>query len=1303
MKRIFAFFLFAALAFSQPTTLRTDWVTPTQAVVSYAPPDANPCTIEVSTSNTYSPQVHDTNSSLFSGSNSDASRARVVGSRRNFIVGTRTAALASDGKMRSRALTPNTTYYVRMTCTGGSATTSFTTAKLSGLAPEAPPYSADGLGGFGFPEFDYADRSTPVVDPQTGTKMYMVANPKDLAHVGEYSFVSGIYFGGTGWTNPGNITAASAGTVASTSGTNPIFVPMKLSDAYILGNWSNYQLDGALVDAALHIYGQGTGAAGDRKINVCLSVDSGQTCYTSSTAVTLSTSSTDQGTFPSDFPTAGAANATWIPFKGWGKTVPRNYTASGSGNLSATAGAVTVTVSGQSAVRSYFNAEWAAGTKVYIAGSSPTCANNFCTIASVTNSQQMTLSESLTISSADWYFAGIGFRITKDNSSGSVALSAAYKIAKSYAMETGSDMGCSPTTVTTNVDRDGNPISPGIVGRLCLVAKFRAQNAALYFVGETQPEFRLLSLGRFPTTIPAGHTSDDWVYPPVMRLPASPTIFDTADANTFYIGSGTNSGSTSIFKGVYSGDYRETSGLFFIAGNDTGIYTYVDDSITWTNMTKPSASQDLRTRILAGSSYNESLYGSLTSGLSFVGIASNYAVFYKGYGAQDDACWIFTFNASTGALASAFDTAKGPAAGARFGGCHAALVQAGKPVIGNNGLKRANTSTLYGGPFTAVPTHVYRSGSPSTTTSLPGTYDASYDGTCPADLPQKWKDKGAVGNNCVKLRFATEPCSSYATTAEKAATPCPGDATKSYIGVNVGEGDEFYDPAQSGDGEHMLIVRRTAVSGNTFDVIMLRNAGNGYCCIVGSKQTGECLGAASQAVHSNGWTALFVSQGSCESVSQFYSPTDPTSWVYEHQMYMRGHYGFEVNGSVVDFIGIQPTGVYAVRHPGSVSDIGVYGSPAFDIAYTPSFSSVALNAGVVQSYASPGINSGVGVDWRHVNGGLGLDVEIPNQSVGPALTITSVGGQSRTYKVTGFTAPTIKKQPLVVWMGIRNFADMSSATTGNRISDSDLWKYCYAYRANECRTGSNAGDLYVVAAGLDTSATTCSASQVSRNVLCVFPVGPGLAQIMQLHTSDADSTGAKQRRLGPANNSPGSQYVYSHARPFSPTQPTKLFATAYHQSGVHTGAVMLDPGAIDTSAPPATDYVTETITVPASGGATHARIKFGYADYSGDTSTFNCTSRDEACVTDESLAPFAFVGDSLTAKSCSSGCSIGVPAIPGRVMQYKIEYLSGGSVVSSSAVDFLAADNQPGATPPPVSTDSPRKVIGRVRTSGRTK
>jgi hypothetical protein len=88
-----------------------------------------------------------------------------------------------------------------------------------------------------------------------------------------------------------------------------------------------------------------------------------------------------------------------------------------------------------------------------------------------------------------------------------------------------------------------------------------------------------------------------------------------------------------------------------------------------------------------------------------------------------------------------------------------------------------------------------------------------------------------------------------------------------------------------------------------------------------------------------------------------------------------------------------------------------------------------------------------------------------------------------------------------------------------------------------------------------------------------------------------------------------------------------------------------------------------TIGLGARGGVTHARVRFGY------NTSFYCTERSEACVTDAKAAPFAFEqSDTLTPTSCASGCTINVPAMPGRLLYYRVETFDGSTWTSGDTM-----------------------------------
>ena len=92
----------------------------TQISIEYLAPDSGPCRVEISESASYSPLVHDVDGTLFTGANLDTRPgAYQAGRERVFIAGTRTVAAASDGKYYSRALQQLTRHYIRVGCGAG--------------------------------------------------------------------------------------------------------------------------------------------------------------------------------------------------------------------------------------------------------------------------------------------------------------------------------------------------------------------------------------------------------------------------------------------------------------------------------------------------------------------------------------------------------------------------------------------------------------------------------------------------------------------------------------------------------------------------------------------------------------------------------------------------------------------------------------------------------------------------------------------------------------------------------------------------------------------------------------------------------------------------------------------------------------------------------------------------------------------------------------------------------------------------------------------------------------------------------
>jgi len=1232
----------------QALELQVVGATPTQVVVEYHREDSRPCRIEISESPNLDVLVNDVNPLLFPGSDTD-SRAIVEGNRRTLVLGRRTTE-ASGRRRYSRALRADTLHYLRLTCPGAVFTSTFKTAPPSGLAPEAPQFLEGADGNMGVPDFDWSDRSLPIIDPQTGVAIYRIGDPRDFSSDTSHIFDTGADSLSIGFPDPIGaaprvLNTATVGDPRTTLAA--LFLPIDSNKALTSGGWNNTGTQShPITDLGIRVHGRGSGTTElDRTIDVCISIDSGNTCYTDSIPITmLNGAAQDLGVYPITYPNP--------IFGGWGKPVTRELFSS-TGRVTVSGTTVTLTKDDNGAPintnyhssKSRFHVEWPPNAKIYIAGSSPICSLDYCTIETVSSQTQLTIRENLHLTEGHYRFAGIGFRVIKRTASGNVSFSATYRIAKSFILHQGAGSGCSTKTVTTTVTRTGSPLGRSITGRLCVFPMMAEGPGRLYFIGESEPEVRFLSLFREPTSL-SGHITAD--LPSEGGGPNIPT-FSEHNPNVFFMGNRTLSGVPAIFKLTYVGDYRENSAAWWTSRSDStpGVG---DANILWENLTKSATGSDLRTQVLAKSSYDESKWGTLTLGL--VGFTSRHMIFITPPVAPEAPCWVFVFETGSGTYVRGWNTLNGGGEGSLAGGCHNVQVAAGRILVINNGLNNNNPTSLWGGPFDIRIDSVKRGSAFSSNTALPGSPDSSYDASCPDSLPDRWKQVGAVGDQCVTIRVKREPCSSVATMAERLYTPCPGDPTKSWVGKPMDVGQDFYDASAFCDNEHLMIVRRTNLPDGNIELVLLRDAAPGYCCSASNPRGRSCSANTSQAVHSAGWSLRMKPSGSCCSCTQVYDPSSG-DYVVEEQTLMRGHFSY----------GLLASGNHTLAGIGLDSFAVRYDSPAshFGKRETATVSQWPLFAGApnmltrsLQSYIAiaggeaNASNRRYASDWRHPNGWYGGAAEGMGQTIGDQYHLQKVQGTTHVYKVSGisgFYHP--KRTPLIGWVGRYILSERSSPVKGNTLTDNNAWRVCYSYTAGECRPSSNAGDVYVSAPYLDISLSHCHASQISYRSLCLFGGTPIFGQIMQMRIDQNDPSGLWQRRLGYGLTRPGSQYVYSKTGLMPDGQA--LMFTAFNLQGVYSLPVMMKLPTWPTDAVKRNTYVPVTVT-----GSGSAFIEFGYDEF-GHRDNFFCTPRSEACrVTSQTLneaEPFQYASE---ASAPATGTwTITIPALPGRVVYFR--------------------------------------------------
>jgi len=1243
--------LLAAVAYGQPTNIQVS-ATATQAILSYTAPSSSACTVEVSEASGLSPVVNDVNASLFASSNADSTALGAgVAGRRQFVVGKRVAQMSS-GRMYSRALRADTLHYGRITC-GSAATFSFQTAPIAGVGFLGDAFdSTSGVhGNWAMPDFDWTDRNKPVIDPQTGAAMYRITDAGDYGTLVDQTFEAA--FQGSGWTSLSNITSGSTGTLATTSNTNAAFVSVDItSDSHgpTFGGFGN-MIGNKLLNLGVFVFGSGTDAtSANREVDLCLSVDSGQTCHTGTVRATLpQTTAAALSILPTAYQSAA--------FTGWGNPVGEEFqTLKGSVSVSGSTVTLTKNANGSTMgfqgvdAASWFRPEWTSGTRIYIAGSSPTCSSNYCTISSVANRSTLTLSESgLSLTNVAYHSANFGVRVVKTNATGSVSISMSARLATGLRTDVGAAPSCSPLTVSTTVSKSGAALGRTITGRLCVLRFARELSGALYFVGESEVDSRLISPLPQPSIIP-GHAANEVPLNGGYGI-TSAAFWSTTNANQFFVLEDLAAGGgKGIFSITYSGSgYQEPSGVRY-SRSVVGSFSGFTDPTTWNNPFKGAL--NLTTQISANTTYNSGgEWPAISTDLRFGGQAGSRLLLYVLLQGQDLPCAVFYFDATSGVYQGWYDTLKNAPAGGKWAGCHSTFPYGNYLFTSTHNLNSNSSGVKYGGPFVATITHVKKSGTFSTNTSIDSQTNGSsgaYDSACPGGLPAALVALGASGNNCIQVRISGEPCSSSPSAAELAANPCPWDGAKSWVGSAIAVGDVIQDnnlyQVGNTDAEYMLVVAR---SGN--DLTLLRDSSTGYACYNTYSRGRICASVdPAQFTHANGWAAI-----ARPALNNLIFDPATGAVLYPDDSTFRGHFDIQpVDSTHLTFtgIGILPA-AEAIIYVARFNATTLTGDPRSYLFYGSQFSGKLFDTTYTQSYSTgPTATSGdvarVQKDWRHINPSIGADQEQPGQVIGSTLTYTLQSGMSSVYKIaplnTNFSSVgEYKRGGIIGWAGHYVLGEKSDPSV--TLTDSDVWRYCYAYRAGECFSGSSAGDVFAVIPKLETGIDHCETSQISYRAPCLMAVGPAQAQIAEAFIDKSDRAGIFQRGIGRGGTRPGSQYVYTHARSFGASN--RILATQYHTQGTYSGAVLIDPGRLPN------DNLNRTTFIPiyVSNVPANSIVEFGY-----DTNFYCKSGRAEVCkvaaATVSQTTPFYFAHETLTA---SSG-TIAIPALAGRVIYYRV-------------------------------------------------
>ncbi len=1259
--------LLAALPVSVSAQATVLGVTATQAVLHYQASAGTVCQVQVSQSRTYSPPAADVDPALFPAANLD-SRAGSISSQsgtdRYFVIGKRRADQASDGKRYSRALQAFTEYFYQVTCGAAVQNGRFVTANppLGNNFPEPPPFDASGFGNYAWPTIDWNDQSKSYIDPMTGILLKRATAPGwyGQTETGK-PFGYAIDLNNT-WSNAANILSGNNSTRATYTGLggDPIFVAISAASQLRgfggngLGNWYPSQtLDNIMV----RIFG-----AGNATISGCLSNDSGAHCASPAVdMVTLGASGGNPaGTFP---PACGAESATGcFPnngfWGGWNLTPISGQISAGSGTVNVAGSAVTP------GPYSGFDVNWKPGGKVFIAGSAPACLNNLCTIASVNSSGSLTIFENAgTLNAVQFQTANSGVilwvRKTTGTSTASISVNFDYAYSDQFTMPlNGTTAQCSPNLTTVSFAADGaTPIAP-VPGELCLASHQSGPGYVLYLMIPSTGETRLLApVWNVNASDPqADQVADGGNF---HMLGAG---FDATDPNTVYAQVNTIGG-VSVFKGVYNAaqykyktyyhSFYPSRTALYSPGQDTTQYWYRgpawgDTGIAWTNMTKASQGKDLGSQIAASDpNWDPNIFGApgITEVANGRAFTTNVVADYG-----ETLNLIHSFDLATGNLVQS--TTTWSSFPARWCAIHSNIVLEGwyglicNPLGGTYSFT-GKTNVVGIGPWQMTPTAVLKNGSFNSDTSM--TANSPRD-AC-TDIPPYLAPFVPANPGCVTFQ-SQMACSHTPHAGENTKWPCEYNPDWSEL-----------QPIAAGDG---LLVMNGTNNVETLLVVSVTSLGNAryqFTAVRGSTASGS-------KSTPTGWAAYAVPPSTNCDPTQctpgvgmwFDSKASSVTWRLDPGAFS-GHSDLG-NGPTAG--GNSYCVTFACRYNTPMSQqIGT----GFSISVLPgSFAGVSGSV-ALQGYPSihqvtaPPQEKVWMLNFRHLNPSTGVGPEIATDVGG--VSYSPVPATKSVFKFTNVNGGLSYKQvPVVGYAGYHLLRDVSSPATGNIITDSTPWQFCVVQKAGECQAGSTPGEAYAsVPSGSVRGSQNCVSNSYDDNFPCLFTPPAAAAFGIQQGISRPDLAGSYWRRITMGLSGPGRQFQFASFIP----DPTGAWAfiQGFWVDGARNDLFMAklppwpNPQDVTTNR---SNFIQQSISVTANANLPGARIRFGYSE-NGLPTNFYCTARQEGCVTGG--VPYSFLSENPSWQSCGNGCTIPVPAIPGRVLFYAVDRRDvSGNIVS---------------------------------------
>ena len=1238
------------------TNARAVGATNTQAILAYTAPSEAACTIEVSENSGYSPLVYAVDAGLFPGSNGDGggNTARV------FVVGKRTVGTGADGRKYSLALQAFTTHYFRITCGADQATGTFQTANIlfGSTRQDSLEADPDRPG-----EYLLPTQADTVIDPKTGAMLKRISTTYADTIAGTTGASGYSFTAATGdWSNPANILANDSAYASTTSGG---WLWVRLGGQYPdSSTFSNNQL--SFQNLNLTGYCSGTDcSAGGQTLEVCVTRqgvdDDGPHCELPIRQINLP-STNGTVTLCND---AGACSTTNRPgdFLSY-EQVPKDDWKASNGTMYNSGYGTAAYFTDIKDCHRLFTGE---SMRFFIANGSyaqfPAISALNCSASppSATFDQGIDLSYNSTTGVPFYFRSGIygnpryGFLIRKANASASstVYLNYANWRAASY-IQSGFSYGSGGFSQVCSEKADANGFYHCYAGNQKIYG-IRTESDGTLTV-------RFLGMAWFAgQTVTNGGVESGFT----LCLPAANDfLWDPADPNVFYCNATSSAnGSAVLVKGAYTGNDVARAFPDPMGSSETDRWPQLP--ATYTNMTPclGSCTSDSDNYTLSGQLKRyaasktpayDATAATIFSRCGIESIQGNSAVGSCKLYQQDSFAWLFVmdlgnrqpmgggFSGNYGNTQQLF--AADPAfsrRGSRFCGLHtyqndhsdfamaefAATKEYPFMLVIDNALSACNksgTGTCSACPSITVDGYNYTGKNYCDTiqASSSSLWNAAWGTSPPNGTPIRNNDSGTPVTD----------------TLHQIGAFMVGDIIRLRDNCN-GNLCEYVKLLQQNDATHWVVERGFHRDQSSFAprAHSAAQSHNLECANNPDPTTSAVLpeGAA--------WYFLEDSDATGYGLTYFYSP------FVNHAL---GRNNFRLTSDYHYSFAPFTDKAAMAQAPGGWLRVPLSFGTALSMAEGNS----------VEKHPSYNQYDAPLYDQRWF-----LDANpylfATNQN-GASARVT---GQLYKYQYSGQIDP--KYYSIAAFTGQSVSRDISGPGSSITGGVSDSYKHCYASLAGECYSGSQPGELYMNVPAVDASLLSCKEAEFYSGWrdLCATnfnALGGSYAQ-WRIPATDHETVynGAFQRVITRAR----SNYRGSSTDNWKPT-PDGRWGMLRNEYMVKLPPFPDRDSVVRDQFIPMLMYLDP----PAGLAVDNAFIEFGYDD------SFRCTDRNESCVasgaTINTTSPFWFRSESgWSGMSCSSGCTITVPAISQRVLYYRVVYRNAaGQVIGTSSASAMA-------------------------------